>query len=83
MQKELSRIASRMKTHIADDQKFCGTDPVSIIRFLEELKEDCDHTGISEGAALHLFQYFMFDPAKKSLRLFLRSNINDRDHYSY
>jgi hypothetical protein len=23
------------------------------------------------------------DPAKKSLRLFLRSNINDRDHYSY
>ena len=83
MQKELSRIALRMKTHIADDQKFCGTDPVSIIRFLEEFKEACDHNGLSEGASLHLFQYFILDPAKKSLRLFLRSNINDRDHYSY
>jgi hypothetical protein len=65
MQKELSRIALRMKTHIADDQKFSGTDPVSIIRFLEEFKEACDHNGLSEGAALHLFQYFILDPAKK------------------
>jgi hypothetical protein len=83
MQKELSRIALRMKTHIADDQKFCRIDSVSIIRFLEEFKEACDHNGLSEGAALHLFQYFILDPAKKSVRLFLRSNINDRDHYSY
>jgi hypothetical protein len=51
----LSRIALRMKTHIADDQIFSGTDPVSIIRFLEEFKEACDHNGLSEGAALHLF----------------------------
>lgn len=83
MQKELSKIAMRMKTHISDEQKFTGTDPVSIIRFLEEFKEACDHNGLSEGAALHLFQYFVLDPAKKSLRLFLRSNINDKSHNSY
>jgi hypothetical protein len=83
MQKQLSRVALRMKTHIADDQKFSGTDPVSIIRFLEEFKEACDHNGSSEGAALHLFQYFIMDPAKKSLRLFLRSKVNDKNHYSY
>jgi hypothetical protein len=83
MQKQLSRIALRMKTHIADDQKFSGTDPVSIIRFLEEFKEACDHNGLSEGAALHLFQYFIVDPAKKGLRLFLRSKVNDKSHYSY
>jgi hypothetical protein len=80
MQKQLSRIALRMKTHIADDQKFSGTDPVSIMRFLEEFKEVCDHNGLSEGAALHLFQYFIIDPAKKCLILFLRSKVNDKSH---
>jgi hypothetical protein len=70
MLKELSRIALRMTTHIEDDQKICGTDPVSIVRFLEEFKEVCDHNGLSECAALHIFQYFILDPAKKRLRIF-------------
>jgi hypothetical protein len=70
MPKELSRIALRMTTHIEDDQKNCGTDPVSILRFLEEFKEVCDHNGPSECAALHIFQYFILDRAKKRLRLF-------------
>jgi hypothetical protein len=55
MQKQLSRTALRMKSQIADNQKFSGTDPVSIIRFLGEFKEACDHNGLSEGA-VHLFQ---------------------------
>jgi hypothetical protein len=75
-QRNLSRISKRMQTHIPDDQRFDGSDPVSVIRFLEEFKDACDHNGVSEGAAMHLFQYFLLDPAKKGLRLHYRSTMN-------
>jgi hypothetical protein len=83
LRKELGKIAIRMKSHIPDDQKFNGHDPVAVIRFLEEFKNACDDNGLSEGAALYIFQYFLVDPAKKSLRLFLRTNANNRDQHSY
>jgi hypothetical protein len=83
LRKELGKIAIRMKAHIPDDQKFTGHDPVAVIRFLEEFKNACDDNGLSEGAALYIFQYFLVDPAKKSLRLFLRTNASNRDQHSY
>jgi hypothetical protein len=83
IRKELAKIAGRMKAHIPDDQKFTGNDPVAVIRFLEEFKSACDDNGLSEGAALYLFQYFLLDPAKKSVRLFMRTNANNIDQHSY
>ena len=56
---------------------------MAVIKFLEEFKNACDDNGLSEGAALFLFQYFLLDHAKKSVRLFLRTNANNKDHYSY
>jgi hypothetical protein len=76
LSKDLSKISKRMTTHIPDDQRFDGSDPVSIIKFLEDFKEACDHNGVSEGAAMHLFQYFLLNTAKKSLQLHFRSTMS-------
>ena len=76
LSRNLSKISKRMTTHIPDDQRFDGSDPVSIIKFLEDFKEACDHNGVSEGAAMHLFQYFLLNTAKKSLQLHFRSTMS-------
>ena len=80
LSRDLSKISKRMKTHIPDDQRFDRSDPVSIIKFLEDFKEACDHNGVSEGAAMHLFQYFLMDTAKKSLQLHFRSTMSASSH---
>jgi hypothetical protein len=64
-----------MTTHIPDDQRFDWSDPVSIKKFLEDFKA-CDHNGVSEGASMHLFQYFLLNTAKKSLQLHFRSTMS-------
>ena len=38
LSRDLSKISKRMKTHIPDDQRFDGSDPVSIIKFLEDFR---------------------------------------------
>jgi hypothetical protein len=76
LSKDLSKISKRMTTHIPDDQRFDGSNPVSIIKFLEDLKEACDHNGVSEGAAMHLLQYFSLNTAKKSLQIHFRSTMS-------
>jgi hypothetical protein len=73
LSKYLSKISKRVTTHIPDDQRFDGSDPVSNINFLKYFKEAC---GVSEGAAMHLFQYFLLNTAKKSIQLHTRSTMS-------
>ena len=78
---KLANLAKRMKSHIPDDQRFTGDDPVSVISFLEDFKVGCNHNCIPEGAAKHLFQYFLLGVARTALRQHLKTAGPEHDSY--
>jgi hypothetical protein len=73
LSKDPNKIRKQMTTHIPDDQQVDGSDPVSIIKFLEEDKEASDYKKLSEGAAMQLCQYVLRNTANKSLQIHFRS----------
>ena len=49
----------QIKTHT-----FGGQDPIAVLGFLARLKMACDHNGVSEGAAVWCFQFYLTGQAQ-------------------
>ena len=48
------KLEVQMKTHT-----FGGQDPIAMLEFLARFKMACDHNGVSEGAAVWCFQFYL------------------------
>jgi hypothetical protein len=79
---QISSLIKRIGHSIPEDKKFDGTDSVSVIRFLQEFRDACDHNRVTEGCALRLVIYFLKDSAKAGLTAHLASVKRTRK-YSY
>ena len=64
--------------HLFDGERFDGTDPLTVLPFLEELKATFDDAGLCEGDAKHMIRYFLTGEAA---RLF--KGLSPRDKKSY
>ena len=64
--------------HLFDGERFDGSDPLSVLPFLEELRATFDDAGLSEGDARHMVRYFLTGEAA---RLF--KGLSPRDKRSY
>ena len=64
--------------HLFDGERFDGSDPLTVLPFLEELKSTFDDAGLSEGDARHMIRYFLTGEAA---RLF--KSLAPRDRRSY
>ena len=58
-----------MKTHT-----FGGQDPIAVLGFLVRFKMACDHNGVSEGAAVWCFQFYLTVQAHALLQSRLHGN---------
>ena len=58
-----------MKTHT-----FSGQDPIAVLGFLARFKMACDHNGITEGAAVWCFQFYLTGQAHALLQSRLNGN---------
>jgi len=62
MEKELRKISKfvgNIRSFNHAFTEFDGRDPIDVLRFLAELKDACDSTGVHEGAAVKLLPYFL------------------------
>ena len=59
----------KMRSHT-----FSGQDPIAVLGFLARLKMACDHNGITEGAALWCFQFYLTGQAHALLQSRLNRN---------
>ena len=64
--------------HLFTGDRFDGSDPITVIHFLEEMKSALDEAEIAEGDAKHLVRYFLDGEAA---RLF--KGLGSRDRSSY
>ena len=64
------KLDVQMKTHT-----FGGQDPITVLRFLARFKIACDHNGVSEGAAVWCFQFYLTGQAHALLQSRLHGNI--------
>ena len=64
--------------HLFDGERFDGSDPLTVLPFLEELQATFDDAGLCEGDAKHMFRYFLTGEAA---RLF--KGLSPRDKKSY
>ena len=58
-----------MKSHTFSDQ-----DPIAVLGILARLKMACDHNGITEGAAVWCFQFYLTGQAQRLLQSRLNGN---------
>jgi len=65
--KRISKMQKGMNVQL-QSQKFDGTDPVTVINFLDAFQTACDTNGIHEGAAMWLFQFFLKNPAQATVK---------------
>ena len=63
------KLDVQMKTHT-----FSGQDPIAVLGFLARFKMACDHNGISEGAAVWCFQFYLTGQAHALLQSRLHGN---------
>ena len=64
--------------HLFDGERFDGSDPLTVLHFLEELKITFDDAGLCEGDARHMVRYFLTGEAA---RLFKGLSPNDKRSY--
>lgn len=64
--------------HLFKGDNFDGSDPISVLIFLEEIKSAFDDAEIGEGDAKHLVRYFLEGDAE---RLFKGLGSRDRNSY--
>ena len=64
--------------HLFDGERFDGSDPLTVLPFLEELQATFDDAGLCEGDAKHMIRYFLTGEAA---RLF--KGLAPRDKKSY
>ena len=63
------RLYVQMKTHT-----FGGQDPIAVLGCLARFKMACDHIGVSEGAAIWCFQFYLTGQAHALLHSRLHGN---------
>ena len=51
--------------HLFNGERFDGTDPLTVLPFLEELKTAFDDAGLAEGDAKHMVRYFLTGDAAR------------------
>ena len=51
--------------HLFEGERFDGSDPLTVLPFLEELKSTFDDAGLSEGDAKHMVRYFLTGEAAR------------------
>ena len=71
--KKLSKIRKRMEPEMRP-HLFDGSDPITIIPFLEAFRDSCNVNGVHEGAALWLVGYFLRGSAKSKVTARTTSN---------
>ena len=64
--------------HLFDGEMFDGSDPLSLLHFLEDMKQTFDDAALAEGDAKHMIRYFMTGEAAK---LFKGLSTNERGSY--
>ena len=64
--------------HLFDGERFDGTDPLTVLPFLEELKTTFDDASLSEGDAKYMIRYFLTGEAARSFK-----GLAPRDKKSY
>ncbi|CAN8074490.1 unnamed protein product [Agarophyton chilense] len=57
LSRRIATWAKRMQLTITD--KFSGSDPIAVLRFLKLFRTSCDQNGVHEGASLYIFQFFL------------------------
>jgi hypothetical protein len=62
----LSSYAKRLKLSIED--KFSGDEPIDVLNFLINFKEETEHNRVGEGAPARLVPYFLMGMAKEGYR---------------
>ena len=65
--------------HLFDGEMFDGSDPLSLLHFLEDLKQTFDDAQLAEGDAKHMVRYFLTGEAAK---LYKSLSTNERGSYS-
>ena len=63
------KLDVQMRSHT-----FSGQDPIAVLGFLARLKMACDHNGITEGAAVWCFQFYLTGQAHALLQSHLHGN---------
>ena len=64
--------------HLFDGEMFDGSDPLSLLHFLEDLKQTFDDAALAEGDAKHMVRYFLTGEAAK---LYKGLSPNERGSY--
>ena len=64
--------------HLFDGERFDGSDPLTVLHFLEELKVTFDDAGLCEGDARHMVRYFL---SGEAARLFKGLSPKDKKTY--
>lgn len=64
--------------HLFDGEMFDGSDPLSLLHFLEDLKQTFDDAALAEGDAKHMVRYFLTGEAAK---LYKGLSTNERGSY--
>ena len=59
----------QMKTHT-----FGGQDPIAVLEFIARFKMACEHDGVSEGAAVWCFQFYLTVQEHALLQSILHGN---------
>ena len=74
---EVARHISRIRKKLDVQMKshtFSGQDPIAILGFLARFKRVCDHNGVSQGAAVWCFQFYLTGQAHALLQSRLIGN---------
>ena len=53
-----AKVLAHLK-HLYEGDRFDGSDPITVLHFLEELKTAFDDAGLCEGDAKHMVRYFL------------------------
>lgn len=64
--KQISKMAKRLEVQMRPNMSD-ATDPISILSFLSMFQAACDTNGISEGAEMWLFPFFVQKPANTAM----------------
>lgn len=62
----IARLERKMKVQMGE-HRFNGSDPITILDFLDRFRETCDKHSVSEGLAMWCFQYFLGGSARALL----------------
>ena len=74
---KVAKVLAELR-HLYDGEMFDGSDPLSLLHFLTDLKQTFDDAALAEGDAKHMVRYFLTGEAAK---LFKGLSPNERGSY--